>query len=607
MQSGNAAILFLGNPKQSRRLFNHVSCFINYGYHVDILGYSKKTMPDWISKDEEVSYHYMDAAFLGPAPDNFFFFIVYPIQLFFDFWYTLFHLLLFCKSGLRVIVAMAHPFRPAAIFAARLFAKAKGIPFYLDVAYDRPAHEYTGSRAKMLHSVERNTFQYSSALVRLFRPSQETFLFESHELAEVYGVTRNLSVLPSLPLLAARGLNPMQRHKFLQKMIFAQPERTALGERTLFHYMQQKPAQTPLVVINMYRPLLITVPCGFKGNDDFDAVMSLAESLEGFFLRNQDGKASPFPGDDASLHSSKDSASTAQVSQERYVNFKSAIIVITGRVDPTIVPDTREYYRDVKERVKSFHTKFRVSDKESMLEEIKSMTTTKLPATVKREQAMKGRRKGAQYVRIHLNYLTDMDYWALLDCSDIVFVPRIARGADPLPTSLLDAVVSLRPIVTNVDCSAFKAGEATTLDRDNNVIDNTENQMPLDSGIFHATSDADILASVFVACTMDCDRSNSEYDGMVVLQQVMSNLARYRDLFTKEENWFRVWNETVLRFILPESFDGADESEDKLDAFVKYSAAVRKQSADEEAQRLRCEMGDTLLKKGMASQSPELV
>lgn len=443
---GAVAILFLGNPHFSVRFHNYVRAFSRFGFYVDWLGYCRDSEPLWLRRSGWVRHWHMDAAFLSPAPDSFLFWLIYPVQLVFDFLYTLAHLFFFCRGNLDLILCMASPFRPSAIFACYFAARLMRTRVILDVSGLDASSMYTGSRARLVRWFEQRVGRMAVAVL----PSKEGGEGEDASRGEEGGSSSSsqapgstsvctpilLSEAPSLRSNITEGakspyylftaplqsfaFTPTKHHSLFFKLAFAQPERTLAGSRTLFHYLRTGPGGAEAIGFNPRRPLLILIPCAFRGEEDFGAAFSLLEHLEDYFSGLQ-----------------------TSVNQER---FRSAVVVFSGRSDPLACPRGPEYFEDFSGRMQRYNDTYRARRDAGAAGAAGA-------AGVAARLAKKAR--GARYCRAAYVYLEREDYFCLLSCADLVVLPRTT---DRFTGSMLEALMYRRYLVAKIPEAEAKGG-----------------------------------------------------------------------------------------------------------------------------------------------------
>ncbi|TNJ26805.1 hypothetical protein GMRT_10616 [Giardia muris] len=428
----SVAIIYPGVPRASRRLRNHVDCYLERGFHVDVLGLYRGSLPSWLRHEGQLSYYYVDTAFPSPAPDSYLFWLIFPFQLVFDYLYAIVYLSLFCRGRSSAITVFAAPLRPGLISGSRFMAKLLGVPFWIDIGGPSQSRQYSGLRRRVIARYER----------RVLRPRgrRELALLASDVLVAQYNVSHRYIVLPSTPAtkgLVCRNLQPIQHHSLLSRLRFAQPEKTFIGVRTVFHYAIPGPEQKVLLKLNDARPALVVCPCGFAGADDYSAIFAFIDALKDILQHN------------------------------KRAGFTSAIVVITGRCDPWGNPQTRKEHNRLIQLIRDYNAgKHKRSEAPVMdpdydsEEKVAARRKEKVAEYRKRvviakERGGEGLNSGKTKrgedeqigagVRVHKAYLYDHDYFALLDVADLVFVGRRHEEASSyrgIPTSLIDAIIS---------------------------------------------------------------------------------------------------------------------------------------------------------------------
>lgn len=487
----NLAIVHLGDPHYNRRFETLMQIFLDNCLHVDYLTFYKATLPQWLRASPLVSYMYMDAAFIHTAPNNIFFWLIYPIQILFDTIYVFLHILVLCKANLRAIAVFSSPFRPGCVIGARAAAKYFRIPFWVDVCRESHSLEYTGLRRALVQRLERKLLQSNY--------KNETVLLDSSSLIKHFSLTRNYVLTLNTPISFNMGLPIPMHHMLLSTLRFAQPEQTSIGIRTLFHYAQlvrsmDSTSDRSQLEINSHRPALILCPCNFRGADDFVGIYQLAAALERIFATQ--------------------SSATAKGGR---VRFTSAIIVVTGRADPYVCSQTREYHKQLKGIADAFNNHYtweegakalcqldeqnkartedaaedatndnlgkdNVRDDEEPKDEDKtehriegaasheegkhSIKGRSIEARAAREAKLAKNRmllkaamkahaantngiSGAKHVRVSKCYLYNRDYHTLLDCVDMVYIAKNSEQIYGVPAALTDALIYEKIVLRN--------------------------------------------------------------------------------------------------------------------------------------------------------------
>lgn len=428
----SVALIYPGVPREARRLWNHVGCCLGCGLHVDVLGLYRGGLPSWSRREEQLSYYYVDTAFPSPAPDTCLFWLIFPLQLVFDYLYAIVYLSLFCHGRSSAITVFAAPLRPGLVAGARLMARLLGVPFWIDIGGPSQSTQYSGLRSRVIAWYEQ----------RVLRPrdKRELVLLDSEALTTQYNIGNKYIIMPSTPAtkgLVCRNLQQIQHHSLLSCLRFAQPEKTFLGVRTLFHYAVPGPEKKIILKLNEARPALIVCPCGFAGADDFPAIFAFLDTLNEVLRHN------------------------------KRAGFTSAVVVITGRCDPWGNRQTYQEHRLLAQDILDYNAgKYKrpeapVVDPESDSEETiaarrkEKVAEYRKKVVTAKERGGEGLKVGKMKrgdgeqagtgVRVHKAYLYDPDYFTLLDAADLVFIGRRHDETSPhrgIPTSLLDAIIS---------------------------------------------------------------------------------------------------------------------------------------------------------------------
>lgn len=489
----NLAVVHLGDPHYNKRFETMMQIFLSNYFHVDYLTFYKATLPQWLRASPLVSYLYMDAAFVRTAPNNLFFWLIYPIQILFDTIYVFLHIIVLCKSNLRAIAVFSSPFRPGCVIGARAAAKYLRIPFWVDVCRESHGLDYTGFRRRLVQRLEKKLLQS--------KYKNETILLDSSDLVGHFGLTRNYVLTLNTPASFHTGLPMPVHHTLLSSLRFAQPEQTSLGIRTLFHYSQlvrstDSTSDHSRLEANSHRPALILCPCNFRGADDFTGVYQLAAALERMFA-----------------------SQPLSTTKNGRVKFTSAIIVVTGRADPYVCSQTRKHHKQLRDVINAFTYEYTLEEGTRMLSHLDECNRTvtedtedtadnnlgednanddedkddnkegsnansKADNIINREggkHSIKGRsiearaaRKanlaknkmllraamnahaasasgatGAKHVRIAKCYLYNRDYHILMDCVDMVYVSKHSNQLYGIPAALTDALIYEKIVLRN--------------------------------------------------------------------------------------------------------------------------------------------------------------
>lgn len=581
----NLAVVHLGDPHYNKRFETLMQIFLSSYFHVDYLTFYKATLPQWLRASPLVSYMYMDAAFVRTAPNNIFFWLIYPLQILFDTIYLFLHVIVLCKSNLRAIVVFSSPFRPGCIIGARAAAKYLRIPLWVDVCRESHGLDYTGFRRKLVHRLETRLLQS--------KYRNETILLDSLNLLAHFSLTRNYVLTLNTPVSFHTGLPIPVHHMLLSSLRFAQPEQTSLGIRTLFHYSQlvrstDSTSDHSLLEVNTRRPALILCPCNFRGADDFTGIYQLAAALERMFTTQ----------------------SSSTVKNTR-IKFTSAIIVVTGRADPYVCSQTREHHKQLKSVINAFNNEYTLEEGTrvlSQLDEHEKTTATvediidnnleensidndkdvdvathgegkhstkgrSIEARAAREAklaknkillkaAMKAHAMnasgstGAKHVRIAKCYLYNRDYHILMDCADMVYISKHSDQIYGVPAGLTDALIYEKIVLRNfpIECT----DELSEL-----VVDAT----------VEVTSQASLYSNLTLALNQEEARSNEAKEYHAEKKEKIAKAKEY----ILNRSYSTIFKETLLPQIIPEDMS--------IEAFMKTVQEYKEEQEKEEAEQ----------------------
>lgn len=580
----NLAVVHLGDPHYNKRFETLMQIILSNYFHVDYLTFYKATLPQWLRTSPLVSYMYMDAAFIHTAPNNIFFWLIYPIQILFDAIYVFLHILVLCKSNLRAIIVFSSPFRPGCVLGARAAAKYLRIPFWIDVCRESHGLDYTGFRQAAIQRLEKKLLQS--------KYKNETILLDSSNLIEHFNLTRNYVLTLNTPYSFHVGLPIPVHHMLLSTLRFAQPEQTSIGIRTLFHYAQlvrsmDSTSDRSQLEVNAHRPALILCPCNFRGADDFTGIYQLAAALERMFTTQSSSAA-----------------------KNGRVKFTSAVIVVTGRADPYVCSQAREHHKQLKGVINAFNNHYtpeegtkilRQLDEQNKIvtdatsdsvgngeenrnegmaenaaareEEKHSLKGKSIEARAAREAKLAKNRmllkaamkahassadgaSGAKHVRISKCYLYSRDYYTLLDCADMVYISKNSDQIYGVPAALTDALIYEKIVLRN-----FAIKEIDELSR-----------LAADATV-EVSSQSALCSNLILALNQEEARANEAREYYTERKAKIIEAKRY----ILGKSYLTIFKETLLPQLLPDNMS--------IEEFAKIVQERKEELSREEAEQ----------------------